>query len=83
MTDTHTRKTKASMLAIAAVLIAMTVGLLQVLRIDAPAPTDRPSLLRIGVLPDRDPQVLREKYSHLVTYLAAQTGTEVRLIIAS
>jgi phosphonate transport system substrate-binding protein len=40
-----------------------------------------PSVLRIGVLPDQNPETLQQKYGPLVEYLAAQTGSQTRLVI--
>ena len=40
-----------------------------------------PPQLRIGVLPDQGPEMLRNRYAPLLDYLARQTGIETQLVI--
>ena len=40
-----------------------------------------PPQLRIGVLPDQSPDMLRNRYAPLLDYLAGQTGIETQLVI--
>ncbi len=47
-----------------------------------PSPQGQPvSLLRIGVLPDQNPDILRQRYAPLMEYLAARSGLETRLVV--
>lgn len=38
-------------------------------------------MLRVGVLPDQDPEVLLRRYSPLLDYLGAEAGLETRLVL--
>lgn len=42
---------------------------------------ESPSVLRVGVLPDEDAEVLLGRYSDLLAYLSQQTGIQTQLVI--
>ena len=40
-----------------------------------------PAVLRVGVLPDRNVDILRQRYAPLLDYLSAETGLENKLVL--
>ncbi len=46
-----------------------------------PGGSDTPSVLRVGVLPDENAEVLQRRYSSLIEHLTEKTGIETRLVV--
>jgi len=73
------RKFSVVGISIAVILIAGTA--IAGLYIATKFENDTPTVLRIGVLPDRKPEVLQQQYGPLAEYLSAQTEIQTRLVI--
>lgn len=66
-------------ISVAVILIAGTA--IAGLYIATKSADESPTVLRIGVLPDQEPESLQQKYGPLSEYLSAQTGIQTRLVI--
>lgn len=76
----HNKKTyRVAVLSLA--VIALMGAILAWLLPDSSPLDENPTLLRVGVLPDENPDVLRQRYRPLVDYLSTRLSTEVRLIV--
>lgn len=69
------RRWAGLMLAIAGITAAMLVASMAI-----PGP-DRPELIRVGVLPDESPDLLRDRYAPLLNRMAEHTGIRTELVI--
>ena len=73
------RKFSVVEISIAVILIAGTA--IAGFYIATKSENDTPTVLRIGVLPDQNPEILQQQYGPLAEYLSAQTGIQTRLVI--
>ncbi len=62
-------------------LLPAVAGLIFVAVLLWPAPSESPTVLRVGVLPDQSPEILQQRYTALMDYLEQEVGVPFQLVM--